>query len=39
VVFKPSAILKQRINGRAADTGEGQDPNKQLVGSISRNTH
>jgi hypothetical protein len=39
VVFKPSAILKQRINGRAADNGEGQDPNKQLVGSISRNTH
>jgi len=39
VVFKPSAFLKQRINGRAADNGEGQDPNKQLVGSISRNTH
>ena len=39
VVFKPSAFLKQRINGRAADNGEGQDPAEQFVGSISRNTH
>ena len=39
VVFKPSAILKQRINGRAADNGEWQDPAEQFVGSISRNTH
>jgi len=39
VVFKPSAFLKQRINGRAADNGGGQDPAEQFVGSISRNTH
>ena len=39
VVFKPSAILKQRINGHAPDNSEWQDPAEQFVGSISRNTH
>jgi hypothetical protein len=39
VVFKPSADLKQRINGHAADNGEWQDPAEQFAGSISRNTH
>jgi hypothetical protein len=39
VVFKPSAILKQRINGHAPDNSEWQDPAKQAVRSISRNTH
>jgi len=39
VVFKPSAILKQRINGHAPGNGERQDPAEQFVGSISRNTH
>jgi hypothetical protein len=39
VVFKPSDILKQRINGPAPDNGEWQDPAKQFVGSVSRNTH
>jgi hypothetical protein len=34
VVFKPSVLLKQRINGHASDNSERQD-----VGSISRNTH
>jgi hypothetical protein len=38
VVFKPSAILKHRINGPALD-GERQGPAKQFVGSVSRNTH
>ena len=39
VVFKPSVILKQRINGHASDNSEWQDPAEQLIGSISRNTH
>jgi hypothetical protein len=39
VVFKPSAILKQRINCHAPDNSEWQDPTKQFVGSISRDTH
>jgi hypothetical protein len=39
VLFKPSAILKQRINGHAPDNREWQNPAKQFVGSISRNTH
>jgi hypothetical protein len=39
VVFKPSDILKQRIDGPAPDNGEWQDPAKQFVGSVSRNTH
>jgi hypothetical protein len=39
VVFRPSAILKQRINGHAPDNREWQDPAEQFVGSISRNTH
>jgi hypothetical protein len=38
VVFKPSAILKQRVNGHAPDS-EWQDPTEQFVHSISRNTH
>jgi hypothetical protein len=39
VVFKPSAILKQRINGHAPGNTEWQDPAEQFVGSVSRNTH
>jgi hypothetical protein len=39
VVFQPSVILKQRINGHASDSSERQDPAEQLVGSISRSTH
>jgi hypothetical protein len=39
VVFKPSAILKERINGHAPDNSEWQDPAERFVGSISRNTH
>jgi hypothetical protein len=39
VVFQPSVILKQRINGHASDNSERQDPAGHLVGSISRNTH
>jgi hypothetical protein len=39
VVFQPSVILKQRINGHASDNSERQDPAEQLAGSISRNTH
>ena len=39
VVFKPSAILKQRIDGQAPDNSEWQDPAEQFVSSISRNTH
>jgi hypothetical protein len=37
VVFKPSAVLKQRINGHAPDNSEWQDPAEQFVRSISRN--
>jgi hypothetical protein len=36
---RDTAILKQPINGHAPDNGEWQDPAKQFVGSISRNTH
>jgi hypothetical protein len=39
VVFQPSVILKQRINGHASDNSERQDPAGHFVGSISRNTH
>jgi hypothetical protein len=39
VVFKPSVILKQRINGHAPGNSEWQDPKEQFVRSISRNTH
>jgi len=39
VVFKPSVLLKQRINGHASDNSERQDPAGQLAGSISRSTH
>ena len=39
VVFKPSADLKQRINGHAADNSEWQDPAEQFAGSISRSSH
>ena len=39
VVFQPSVILKQRINGHASDNSERQDPAEQLAGSISRSTH
>ena len=39
VVFSPSADLKQRINGHAADNSEWQDPAEQFAGSISRNSH
>jgi hypothetical protein len=39
VVFKPSAILKQRVNGHAPDNSEWQNPTEQFVRSISRNTH
>jgi hypothetical protein len=39
VVFQPSVILKQRINGQASDDSERQDPAGHLVGSISRDTH
>jgi hypothetical protein len=38
VVFQPSVILKQRINGHASDNSERQDP-AELVASISRSTH
>ncbi len=39
VVFKPSAILKQRINGHSLGDGEWQDPAEPFIGSISRDTH
>jgi len=39
VVFKPSVLLKQRINGHASDNSQRQDPAEQLVRSISRSTH
>ena len=39
VVFKPSADLKQRINGHAADNSERQDPAEQFADSISRSSH
>jgi hypothetical protein len=39
VVFQPSVILKQRINGHASGNSERQDPAEQLAGSISRSTH
>jgi hypothetical protein len=36
VVFEPSAILKQRIDGHSAGQSECQDPAKKLVASRSR---
>jgi len=39
VVFQPSVILKQRINGHASDNSERQGAAEQVVGSISRSTH
>jgi len=39
VVFQPSVLLKQRINGHASDNSERQDPAGQLAGWISRTTH
>jgi hypothetical protein len=38
VVFEPSAILKQRINGHSPGNSEWQDPAEQSIRSSSRNT-
>jgi hypothetical protein len=37
VVFKPSAVLKQRINGHSPGNSEWQDPAEPFIHSISRN--
>jgi hypothetical protein len=39
VVFQPSVILKQRINGQPSDNSERQHPAGELVASMSRSTH
>ena len=36
VVFEPSAILKQRINGHSPGQSECQDPTEKLIASRSR---